>query len=121
MRHSLLTLSLFLLFACGEREDLLLLGEWQASRVVQGSDSLKLDPAEVGFLFQPNNRYTFRSTLRYREAGTWRYENGFLYARDTTATPPLDRVVAVEKMTMDSLEIRMLSEGEERRLVFLRK
>jgi hypothetical protein len=118
-----LTLSIFLLFAasCGEREDLLLLGEWQATSVLEGGDSLRLDPAQVGFVFRPDNRYTFRSTLRYQEAGTWRYTDGFLFARDTTRPEVEERIVAVEKLTADSLEIRMLAEGKERELVFLRQ
>ena len=118
-----LTLSLLLLLtvSCGEREDMLLLGAWQATSVREGGDSLRLDPAEVGFVFRPDNRYTYRSTLRYEEAGTWRYADGFLYAQDTTQAGAEARIVAVEKLTADSLEIRMLAGGKERELVFLRK
>ena len=110
-----------LFFACGEREDQLLLGEWQATQVLEAGDSLKLNPAEVGFLFRPDNRYTFRSTLRYEEAGTWRYTEGFLMAQDTTRPNTPERVVAVEKLTPDSLEIRMLSDGKERWLTLLKR
>jgi len=112
---------LCLFFACGEREDQLLLGEWQATQVLEAGDSLKLNPAEVGFLFRPDNRYTFRSTLRYEEAGTWRYTEGFLMAQDTTRPNTPERVVAVEKLTPDSLEIRMLSDGKERWLTLLKR
>lgn len=121
MRTLILSFVLCLFFACGEREDKLLLGEWQATQVLEEGDSLKLDPTQVGFLFRPDNRYTFRSTLRYEEAGTWRYSEGFLMAQDTTRGDSPERVVAVEKLTLDSLEIRMLSEGKERGLILLRK
>jgi hypothetical protein len=107
--------------SCSEREDKLLLGEWQATEVLESGDSLKLDPAQVGFLFRPDNRYTFRSTLRYEEAGTWRYSEGLLMAQDTTRENSLERVVAVEKLTIDSLEIRMLSDGEEQWLILLKQ
>jgi hypothetical protein len=119
----LLTLSLLLLLAssCGEREDLLLLGSWQAVSVLEAGDSLRLDPTEVGFDFAANNRYNFRSTLRYTEAGTWRYADGFLFARDTTRPANEERVVAVEQLTADSLAIRMLADGKERELLFLRE
>lgn len=120
----ILILSFLLLLAtssCGEREDLLLIGEWQATSVLEDGDSLRLDPAQVGFVFQPDNRYSYRSTLRYEEAGTWRYADGFLYARDTTQAGADERIVAVEKLTVDSLEIRMLAGDKERLLVFLRK
>ena len=110
-----------LFFACGAREDQLLLGEWQAVQVLEAGDSLKLDPAQVGFLFRPDNRYTFRSTLRYEEAGTWRYTDGFLMARDTTRENSPERVVAVEKLTPDSLQIRMLSDDKERWVTLLRQ
>lgn len=112
---------LLLLCSCGDREDLLLLGEWQATSVLEGGDSLRLDPTQVGFVFRPDNRYTYRSTLRYEEAGTWRYAEGFLYAQDTTQTGATERIVAVEKLTSDSLEIRMMAGEKERELVFLRK
>ncbi len=112
---------LCLFCACGDREDRLLLGEWQATQVLEEGDSLKLDPTQVGFLFRPDNRYTFRSTLRYEEAGTWRYTEGFLMAQDTTRADSPERVVAVEKLTPDSLELRMLSEGKERWITLLRE
>ena len=121
MRILTLTLFTVLFLSCGEREDKLLLGEWQATQVLESGDSLKLDPAQVGFLFRPDNRYTFRSTLRYEEAGTWRYAEGFLMAQDTTRKNSPERVVAVEKLTVDSLEIRMLSDGEERWVTLLKQ
>ncbi len=121
MRILTILFLLCLFFACGEREDKLLLGEWQATQALEAGDSLKLDPAQIGFFFGPDNRYTFRSTLRYEEAGTWRYTEGFLMAQDTTRTDSPERVVAVEKLTLDSLEIRMLSDGKEQWLTLLRQ
>ncbi len=121
MRILIFSLLFFLVSSCGEREDLLLLGEWQATSVQENGDSLRLDPTQVGFVFKPDNRYTFRSTLRYKEAGTWRYAEGLLMAKDTTRQGIAERVVAVEKLTPDSLEIRMLAEGKEQRLVLLKE
>lgn len=115
----LLALSL-LFWCCGDREDALLIGAWEASQVLENGDSLRLDPSEVGFSFTPNNRYVFRSTLRYTEAGTWRYDNGFLFARDTTNTAAEERIVAIEKLTADSLEIRMMAGEQERRITLLK-
>jgi len=121
LRLLVLVLVLLLAASCGEREDQLLLGEWQATSVLEAGDSLKLDPAQVGFVFRPDNRYIYRSTLRYEEAGTWRYSAGYLYARDTTHAGAEERIVAVEKLTPDSLEIRMLAGEKERELVFLKQ
>jgi len=108
------------LFAC-EREDLLLLGDWRAVSVEQSGDSLRLDPAEIAFTFRPDNRYVYTSTLRYQEAGTWRYENGFLFARDTTSTANPERIVAVDLLTPDSLQLRMKADTAERTVLLLRE
>lgn len=105
--------------ACG-RDDQLLLGSWEATSVTEAGDSVRLDPTEVGFTFQPNNRYTFRSTLRYQEAGTWEYQEGFLQAIDTTQASKPKRVVAVDKLTPDSLVLRMNGDTAERVVVLLK-
>ena len=107
--------------ACAEPEPLPLVGDWRAVSVTEQGDSLRLDPAEVSFTFGADNRYAFASTLRHREAGTWRYDRGFLIARDTTRADSPERVVAVEKMTADSLELRMMNEGRERLVTLLRE
>ena len=107
-------------FRCGERDDLLLLGSWRGGLVTENGDSLKLDPREITFDFTPANRYVFTSTLRYREAGTWRYDSGYLFAQDTTQPSNPERVVAVEKLTVDSLVIRMRADTVERLVYLLR-
>lgn len=112
-------LVVFLLFACG-RDDQLLLGSWQATSVTEAGDSVRLDPTEVGFTFRPDNRYSFRSTLRYEEAGTWAYQEGFLRATDTTQATRPERIVAVDKLTLDSLVLRMNGDTAERVVVLLR-
>lgn len=113
-------LAVFLLCACG-RDDQLLLGSWEATSVTEAGDSVRLNPAEVGFTFRPDNRYLFRSTLRYQEAGTWTYQEGFLRAIDTTQAERPERIVAVEKLTMDSLVIRMNGDTAERVVVLLKQ
>lgn len=81
---------------------------------------MRLDPQQVRFDFQPDGRYHYQSTLRYREAGTYRVEGNFLLARDTTNLGSVQRVVRIELLKPDSLVLRM-KEGElERRVVFLR-
>lgn len=106
--------------AC-ERPDVALLGNWQAVSVTEGGDSIRLNPAEIGFVFTPDNRYQFRSTLRYREAGTWTYENNRLIANDTTDTDSPQRVVAVDKVTPDSLVLRMNGDSSERVVVLVKQ
>lgn len=118
---ALLAFSLCCLPSCGEPEDRRLVGRWRAVSVTEGQDSVRLDPAEVAFDFTATNRYTFESTLRYREAGTWSYRNGHLIAQDTTHVPAAERVVAVDKVTADSLVLRMNGELKERVVVLLRE
>lgn len=120
-RYVFYPLLAFLFLCCGEREDVLLLGDWQATQILEAGDSLQLDPAEVGFTFRPDNRYAYRSTLRYNEAGTWRYDHGFLYALDTTSANGEERVVAVEKLTQDSLVLRMRADTAVRWVTLLRQ
>lgn len=105
--------------AC-ERDDQLLLGAWEAVRITEAGDSVRLDPAEVGFVFHPDNRYSFRSTLRYQEAGTWAYQEGFLIADDTTDASTPQRVVAVDKLTPDSLVLRMNGDTAQRVIILMR-
>jgi hypothetical protein len=119
MKLFLCLLVVCLLFACG-RDDQLLLGSWEATSVTEAGDSVRLNPAEIGFVFRPDNRYTFRSTLRYQEAGTWAYQKGFLRATDTTQTSSPERVVAVDKLTPDSLVLRMNGDTAERVVVLLK-
>lgn len=104
-----------------EREDALLLGSWQAVSVTEGGDSVRLDPTQIGFTFTPDNRYRFRSTLRYAEAGNWSYASGQLIANDTTNTDSPRRVVAVTKLTPDSLVLRMRGDTAERVVLLLRQ
>ena len=121
LRYATLLVLVLLLFRCGEREDAQLLGKWQATQVLQHGDSLLLNPAEVGFSFLSGNRYTYRSTLRYQEAGIWRYDNGFLFAQDTTRAATTERIVAVEKLTADSLVLRMRADTAERIITLLKQ
>lgn len=106
--------------ACGEDPTLPLIGDWQAVSVTENGDSLRLDPTEVGFTFRPDQRYHFRSTLKYTEAGTWSYDRGFLIAQDTTQPNTPERVVEVEKLTPDTLLLRMMEGTAERHLLLLK-
>ena len=114
-------LPLLLLTACSERQDDQLIGTWRAVDIRENGDSLKLDPTEINFEFTPDNRYRYRSTLNYTEAGTWKYENGYLYARDTTGHGAGDYIVAVDLLRPDSLLLRMKADSAERKVLLLRQ
>ena len=112
--------ALFLFTACTP-EPSPIIGHWQAVDVREGGDSLELDPAEIGFEFREDNRYFFHSTLNYSEAGTWRYEDGYLYAQDTTGRGAPRYIVAVDLLRSDSLMLRMKADTAERLVLLLRK
>ncbi|MGB3800905.1 MAG: hypothetical protein WA952_13905 [Lewinella sp.] len=118
-RLSLFVCFSLLLLQCAEEEDLLI-GQWQGALVTENGDSLKLNPREITFDFREDDRYTFTSTLRYQEAGTYRAEEGYLFAQDTTQPTNPERVVAIEKLTVDSLIIRMNADTAQRLVTLLR-
>ena len=122
MSKALLTFTLFccFVFACAP-EPSPIIGTWEAIDVRENGDSLALDPAQIGFVFRPNGRYDYRSTLAYREAGTWRHENGYLYAMDTTGQASEQYIVGTKMMGMDSLQLRMKGETGERLVLLLRR
>lgn len=99
----------------------MLYGRWQAVEITQAGDSMRLDPSEVSFVFQPDGIYHYRSTLNYQEAGHYRYERGYLFASDTTHEDSEDRVVAVQLMGPDSLRIKMKHDTTNRFMLFLRE
>jgi hypothetical protein len=96
------------------------MGSWTAVDVQEKGDSMRLNPQEVGFVFLPNGRYAYHSTLNYREAGTYRLQDDFLVAKDTTRTNTKERVVAIDRLTSDSLFLRMLEGKVERSMLLLK-
>ena len=106
--------------AC-DRTPSLLVGSWRAVDVREAGDSLRLDPGEIRFHFTDDGRYTYRSTLNYREAGAYRLRDGFLYATDTTGNGAGEYIVAVDVLNQDSLQLRMQGEASERIVLLLRE
>ncbi len=113
-------LLLFFLLSC-EDQEAFLHGHWQAVEITQAGDSMRLDPAEVGFVFAPNGRYTYRSSLNYREAGRYRYQTGYLFATDTTHNTSAERVVALEQIGLDSIRMTMRHDTTNRFVLFIKQ
>lgn len=119
-KMSSLLLIFFIFTSCGDGKAKLLLGDWKAVSITEAGDSMRLNTTEVGFSFAPEGIYNYRSTLRYQEAGRYRYENGFLFAQDTTSTGAAERIVAIDKLTQDTMVMRMQQDTVERVMVFLK-
>ncbi len=104
------------LTACAPFSKQDLAGAWQGLSLTEETDSVAIDPALVRFSFDENGRYSFQSTLNYREAGHYRLRRQYLLTRDTLRLAE-EKAVEVQKLTPDSLVIRMMNEGRERILV----
>ena len=109
-----------LLMGCDHDREMLI-GQWQAVSITEAGDSMRLNTDEVGFLFQENGVYQYFSTLGYQEAGRYRYERKYLFAKDTTQPNTEERIVAIDHLTPDSMVMRMQQDSLERIMVFLRK
>lgn len=122
MRSKLIILSVLALSlaACTAEPDYLI-GKWQAVQVSEQGDSMKLIPAEVGFHFMPNGRYSFNSTLNYKEAGRYSVQENFLVAVDTIHTNTKDRIVEIELLKADSLRLKMREGNKERQILLLKE
>ena len=107
-------LSLFLFNACGEFVDNKLVGTWQGATLLEDGMPMSVDPSEVGFDFYGNGLYQYRSTLNYREAGTFSIRGNLLYTLDTINEASTEKAVKIVTLTEDSLFIKMNAEGKER-------
>lgn len=110
-----------LLTACQSGNDTsLLYGKWEGALLTEEGDSVMVNPAEIKFEFQPDGRYSYASTLNYKEAGTFRLQQVYLYTTDTTGSAPDEKAVEIELLTNDSLVMRMIREEQEQRLTLIR-
>lgn len=108
-----------LLSGC-QNDQALLYGEWQASSITEAGDSMRLNTDEVRFHFQEDGVYKYYSTLGYQEAGHYRYERKYLFAKDTTQPTGQERVVAIDYLTEDSLIMRMQQDSLTRIMILER-
>lgn len=100
----------------------MLVGQWQALVVLEEGDTLPVNPTEIRLSFDEKGRYTYHSTLNYREAGHYDLQGDLLYTRDTThADTTLERMVRVPVLTRDSLVVQMRTADDKERIIRFRK
>lgn len=100
----------------------MLYGSWQATLALEAQDTLPIDPSAIRLSFDEGGRYSYRSTLNYREAGYFRLEGDLLYTRDTLhADTTLERFVKVAVLTSDSLVLLMRTPDHKARTIRFRK
>jgi len=104
--------SLITMMACGLNRAADLLGHWTAVKVTQGGKILVVELSEITLNFNDKGNYTFTSTLDYKEAGTFKFEGDKLITTDTIVHPDETKIVLVEKLTSDTLRLRMKNETD---------
>ena len=100
--------------ACQPSREHLLCGKWQAFETLENNMPLKLDHSNIGFEFNDNGFYLFTSTLNYRESGRYSIKGDMLYTLDTVNKASSEKAVKIQKLTRDSLFLKMDAEGNER-------
>jgi len=98
----------------------LLHGEWQGTSIQEEGTALPVDPAEISFSFRSDNLYEFKSTLNYKEAGSYYLDDVYLYTTDTFNQASTDKVVEVIMLNADSLHLKM-KEQEKMRVLKLER
>ena len=90
------------------------MGKWQATSLMEDEMPIPVPPSEVGFEFSDNGYYHFRSTLNYREAGTFSVRGSLLFTLDTLNEASTEKSVQILELAMDSLFLKMNNDGKIR-------
>lgn len=98
----------------------LLHGEWKGTSIQEEGTPLPVDPAEISFSFRSDNLYEFKSTLNYKEAGSYYLDDVYLYTTDTFNQASTEKVVEVIMLNADSLHLKM-KEQEKMRVLKLER
>lgn len=120
MKYTTLGILAMALAACGPYQKKDLIGKWQAVSVLEEGKPLPVNVEEITFAFYPNAGYTFTSTLRYRESGTFSIDGHLLSTLDTLNANAREKVVEIQKASRDSLFFSMKDNGKNRLLVLKR-
>lgn len=108
------------LTSCGMWKSYQLQGQWQGVRLMEGKDSVAVDPSLIRLTINKDS-YAFSSTLNYREQGSWRLEDDVLYTTNELADTPYEKAVYIQQLKRDTLVLWMMDEGQERVLTLHRR
>lgn len=107
--------------SCSEFSRSDLQGHWTAVSVLQKDKPLEVNHSEITLAFTQNNTYYFTSTLNYKEAGHYQLDGQKLLTKDTLQNPPTSKTVLIEKLTPDTLRIKMKNQADWMRLTMIKK
>lgn len=115
-KYSLLLFLGIFLSACGNNHQSDLIGTWKAHQVLEGDQALNLNPTEIQFNFSETGDYHFKSTLNYQEAGSFYLEKELLYTLDTLNQESIEKVVQIQFISPDTIQLKMQHQGKDRTL-----
>ena len=107
--------SLFLT-GCSQVEKELIKGKWEGVTIEEKGENLNIDPKEIQLQFLEDNKYAYKSTLNYQEAGTYHLDKRYLYTIDTVNQASTQKAVEIVLLTEDSLHLKMMENSQERLL-----
>jgi hypothetical protein len=107
--------------SCSQFSSSDLLGHWTAVSVLQKDEPLEINHSEVTLSFTQNSTYYFTSTLNYKEAGKYQLDGQNLLTTDTLQNPPTSKTVLVEKLSSDTLRIKMKNQTDWMLLTMIKK
>lgn len=96
-------------------------GQWQAVAITEEGTPLAVDLSQIELQFTPSDRYTYQSTLNYREAGSFYVDGTYLFTRDTLNQASTEKAVEILKLANDTLQLKMMDGEKERRLTMIKK
>jgi hypothetical protein len=96
-------------------------GNWQAVAITEEGTPLAVDPSQIELEFTPADRYTYRSTLNYREAGSFYVDGTYLFTRDTLNQASTEKAVEILKLANDTLQLKMMDGDKERLLTMVKR
>ena len=116
MKYWIAVLGICFLASCASLKDDLLLGDWQATEIIEEGKALPVNVEEIKLSFKGEDFYLFNSTLNYKEAGSYFLDSKYLFTTDTVNHASTEKAVEVIKLTQDSLVLKMNDSGKERLL-----
>lgn len=111
---SLLLGILFLQNSCTSIEKERIQGQWQGVSITENGKALEIDPGQIKLNFLPSEKYTYHSTLNYREAGSYHMDKKYLYTTDTLNLASSQKAVEILLLDEDSLHLKMMENHQER-------
>jgi len=111
LKYALCLLLMLSCFACGSGiDETLLHGTWQAVSLEENGQPGKADLSQTQFIFRPTGGYEYRSSINYKEIGTYYLDGKFLVSKDTLQEG-IAKSVKIEFLSSDSLLFNMNNGG----------